>query len=348
MAIISIPSSIGGVSIPGNLLKGPLAKLFGGGSNIETYSYPRDLGSATRGHWIQFVINEIEPTQYDTEKISNLFNNGVSDAQNDFAGAPATTTQNPLAGIKTTTAAVKNVISGTIDAGKEAYAQVTEKTNLSLKPKKTRLAATIGLYMPDGLSFTNNASYGNVSLLDAAQSALQGVSSLFAPKERGQKGFISGIASAINGGIGAATSSGGKLLLSTQGLAINPGQQLLFDGIDFRTYSMSFTFTPYSKEEADTVKSIIKLFKTHAAPRISQSGMFFIPPSTFNLGFYKDGGINSNIAAVGESVIESIEVNYAPNGWSAHTDGAPVQTTLTLNFKEIELVDRAKIEFAGY
>jgi hypothetical protein len=347
MAIISIPSSIGGVSIPGNLLKGPLAKLFGGGSNIETYSYPRDLGSATRGHWIQFVINEIEPTQYDTGKISNLFNNGVSAAQNDVAGAPATTAQNPLAGIKTTTAAVKNVVSGAVDAGKEAYAQATEKTNLSLKPKKTRLAATIGLYMPDGMSFTNNASYGNVSLLDAAQSALQGVQSLFGGNSS-KRGIISGIASAIDGGINAATSNAGKLLLSTQGLAINPGQQLLFDGIDFRTYSLSFTFTPYSKEEADTVKSIIKLFKTHAAPRISQSGMFFIPPSTFNLGFYKDGGINSNIAAVGESVIESIEVNYAPNGWSAHTDGAPVQTTLTLNFKEIELVDRAKIEFAGY
>jgi len=339
MAIISIPSSIGGVSIPGNLLKGPLAKLFGGGSNIETYSYPRDLGSATRGHWIQFVINEIEPTQYDTGKVTDLLKNGVSAAQNDVAGSPATTVQNPLAGIKTTTAAVKNVVSGAVDAGKEVYAQATEKTNLSLKPRKTRLAATIGLYMPDGMSFTNNASYGNVSLLDAAKSATDALKSI---------PFIGKVAGALSGGMDLAQSDAAKLALSTQGLAINPGQQLLFDGIDFRTYSLSFTFTPYSKEEADTVKNIIKLFKTHAAPRISQSGMFFIPPSTFNLGFYKDGGINSNISAVGESVIESIEVNYAPNGWSAHTDGAPVQTTLTLNFKEIELVDRAKIEFAGY
>jgi hypothetical protein len=339
MAIISIPSSIGGVSIPGNLLKGPLAKLFGGGSNIETYSYPRDLGSATRGHWIQFVINEIEPTQYDTGKVTDLLKNGFNSAKNDIAGAPETTLQNPLAGIKTTTAAVKNVFSGAVDAGKEAYAQVTEKTNLSLKPKKNRLAATIGLYMPDGMSFTNNASYGNVSLLDAAKNATDALRSI---------PIIGKVAGALSGGMDLAQGEAAKLALSTQGLAINPGQQLLFDGIDFRTYSMSFTFTPYSKEEADTVKNIIKLFKTHAAPRISQSGMFFIPPSTFNLGFYKDGGINSNIAAVGESVIESIEVNYAPNGWSAHTDGAPVQTTLTLNFKEIELVDRAKIEFAGY
>ena len=76
--------------------------------------------------------------------------------------------------------------------------------------------------------------------------------------------------------------------------------------------------------------------------------MFFIPPSTFNLEFYYNNGVNTNIGKVAESVIEGIEVNYAPNGWSTHTDGAPVQTTMTISFKEIELIDRAKIESGGY
>ena len=35
------------------------------------------------------------------------------------------------------------------------------------------------------------------------------------------------------------------------------------------------------------------------------------------------------------SVIENIDVNYAPNGWAAHEDGAPVQTTITIQFKEM-------------
>jgi hypothetical protein len=43
MAIISIPTSIGGVSIPGAALKGPLGKLFGNNNQIEVLSYPRDL-----------------------------------------------------------------------------------------------------------------------------------------------------------------------------------------------------------------------------------------------------------------------------------------------------------------
>ena len=109
---------------------------------------------------------------------------------------------------------------------------------------------------------------------------------------------------------------------------------------------MAFTFTPYSKQEAETVTKIIQLFKYHAAPQITTggAGMFFIPPSTFDVDFLFNGKRNENVNKVAESVIESVDVNYAPNGWAAHDDGAPVQTTLTINFKEIELIDKTKIK----
>jgi len=326
MAIISIPSSIGGVSVPGNLLKGPLSKLFGLNSRIASYSYPRDLGSATRGHWIQFAINEIQPTQYDTSKITGLVKNGASTVKNgDFSLDTAKK-------LGTTAIGVGQEVSNTVV---KAY----EDSNYKLSPRKERIAATVALYMPDGMNFTNQASYSGTTLLKATQDILN------AAKSIPLAGAVTG---AVSSGIDVIQSDAAKLALSTQGLAINPGQQMLFDGIDFRNYSLSFTFTPYSKEEAQTVREIVKLFKTHAAPRISDSGMFFIPPSTFNLEFYYNGGVNTNIGKVAESVIEGIEVNYAPNGWSTHTDGAPVQTTMTLNFKEIELIDRAKIEIGGY
>ena len=68
MPIISIPSSIGGVSVPGSVINGPLGKLFGNKNTIENLYYPRDLGSATRGHWVQFSINEIKPIGYEENK----------------------------------------------------------------------------------------------------------------------------------------------------------------------------------------------------------------------------------------------------------------------------------------
>jgi hypothetical protein len=327
MAIISIPSSIGGVSVPGNLLnKGPLAKLFNTGG-ITNLQYPRDLGSATRGHWIQFLINETKPTQYETSKITSLFKEGTSVALNgDLSVATA-----------------EKIGGKAIEIGKE-FANVAvkayEDTNYKLSARQKATKASIALYMPDGVAFTNQASYGETTLLKIAQDVVNAAKSI--PLGVGK------VASVAGAGIDIIQSDAAKLALSTQGLAINPGQQMLFDGIDFRSYSLSFTFTPYSREEAQTVKDIIKLFKANAAPRISESGMFFIPPSSFNLEFYYNGGVNTNIGKVGESVIESIEVNYAPNGWSAHTDGAPVQTTMTISFKEIELIDRAKIENDGY
>ena len=60
-----------------------------------------------------------------------------------------------------------------------------------------------------------------------------------------------------------------------------------------------------------------------------------------------NGAENENIPKLKRSVVTNVEVNYAPNGWTTHDDGAPVQTTLTINFKEIVLVDSDKVK-QGY
>jgi hypothetical protein len=43
-------------------------------------------------------------------------------------------------------------------------------------------------------------------------------------------------------------------------------------------------------------------------------------------------------------VLQDIQVNYAPNGWSSFENGAPVQTTLSLSFKETQIIDKAKLQ----
>ena len=309
MAIISIPTSIGGVSIPGNIINGPLGALFGNKFGSNSYQYPRDLGSSTKGHIVQFSVNEIDPITY--EEAKTFINKSTS-----------------IEGVKEQFNSIKNFFSG--DAQK----------TLNFKPKKKRKVATISLYIPDTLNFQYTSGYGNLSLVEVANEVAGVVSNV---PIVGTLGKIASL------GLTVAQSNAAKLALSTQGLAINPQQQLLFEGIDFRTYQMAFTFTPYSRQEAETVKEIIKLFRYHAAPQITTAaaGMFFVPPSTFDLDFLFNGQRNNNVTRVAESVIESIDVNYAPNGWSAHDDGAPVQTTLTMNFKEIELIDKDKIK-AGY
>ena len=317
MAIISIPSSIGGVSIPGALVKGPLGALFGNKYNKNTLQYPSDLSSATKGHVVQFFINKIDPISYQENNNANVM------GQN--ADTPAGALINKA----------YNTVLNLVDTAKSV--------NLELKPRTKRLDSTISLYIPDTVNFTYNSSYGNLSLTDVAKEL--GDAANFGKKDNPILSRLNKYGKALSAGISASQSSAAKLLLRSQGLAVNPNQQLMFDGIDFRTYQMAFTFTPYTKEEAETVKKIINTFKYHAAPEITTAGagMFFIPPSTFDVSFMFNGKMNKNVNKVAESVLESVDVNYAPNGWAAHDDGAPVQTTLTLSFKEMELIDKTKI-----
>jgi hypothetical protein len=109
--------------------------------------------------------------------------------------------------------------------------------------------------------------------------------------------------------------------------------------------------------------------------------MYFTPPSVFTMKFLmaKSGGIsgltnmlqkagnsiipniplgnaitgkggaatgieNDRLYKVGQCVLEDVSVDYAPNGWAAYSGGAPVQTRLNLSFKEIEILDRTRME----
>lgn len=320
MAIISIPQSIGGVTIPGSVTNGPLGMLFGGkkGGSLQ---YPRDLGSATRGHAVQFEIMEIRPAGYQEGK-----NTSMSDLATGAAGKA----------------------SETIDAAKKAYTDTpgfvggvgaAASTILSLEQPKSKVVQTIRLYMPETMAFSYASSYEDVELKGAIQDAVQGIA-----------GAVSaGAGNVVQGISGAIDSNIAKLALKTKGLAINPMKQMIFQGISFREFQMAFTFTPYSKQEAQSVKKIIEAFRTHAAPTINSgaAGMFFIPPSVFNIKFMYKGKENPNITKVTEAVITNIDVNYAPNGFSTYSDGAPVQTQMTISFRENALIDRNKIK-QGY
>jgi hypothetical protein len=320
MAIISIPTSIGGVSIPGAVVNGPLGALYQNKFGRTDLQYPRDLQSATRGHYVKFEINEyVKPATFDTTKITKFVGDTFTESASTAVFGSAATSA--LAAIKTSPNSIENFIND--PNGVQKLVGFTQP--------ETRSAGSISLYIPETVNFTYNAQYEKLSLSQAAQ----------------QTPLLNKIAKPV---LSTLERNGAlKLILRGQGLAFNPQQQLLFDGIDFRIYQMAFVFTPYSKQEAETVEKIIKQFKFHSAPRISGfgAGMFFIPPSTFTPKFFFNGQENKKISRIAESVIESVDVNYAPNGFSTMSDGAATQIQLTINFKEIQLMTREKIE-QGY
>lgn len=64
-------------------------------------------------------------------------------------------------------------------------------------------------------------------------------------------------------------------------------------------------------------------------------------PDSLGLNAKQD---NARLFKVGDCVLESVGVDYAPTGsWAAYQNGAPVQTRLTLNFKELFQIDRTRL-----
>jgi hypothetical protein len=316
MAIISIPTSIGGVTIPGSLVNGPLGALFSNPFTTNTLQYPRDLQSSTRGHVVHFTIREVTPITF-----SELETAGINVIQN--LGSSISSLFN----------SILNVATGNANS-----------TGLNFQPRREKIVGNVFLYMPDTVNFQYNANYTDTSVLEMGGKLIGGLAS-----GKSSIGGKLGSALSIIDKVSNAAGAVGQAGLQKAGYAVNPQMQLLFEGIGFREYQMSFTFTPYSQQETEQVKKIIQMFRENAAPRIvtEAAGMFFVPPASFTLDFLFNGLPNPYISKVAESVITNVDVNYAPNGFTTHDDGAPNQITMTLQFKEIELIDKAKIQ-QGY
>ena len=71
--------------------------------------------------------------------------------------------------------------------------------------------------------------------------------------------------------------------------------------------------------------------------------MFLIPPAVFNLSFFINGTESTILPKYGDCVLESIDINNAPNGLAVYDNGSMVQTQLNLSFKEMDILTRDKI-----
>lgn len=321
MAIISIPSSIGGVTVPGLATNGPLGILFNNPFAQTNLQYPRDLQSSSRGHYVTFEIRDINPIGYQTDSTYTL-------------GTSALKASGITDTIEFATNAINSLQSAVTGQTKTASAS-------TLTPQSYTPRGTISLYIPETMNFTYQSTYDTVSATavgaGVASSVLKGITQMI-PESKSVIGkAITSTASGLP--IGDIAKLG---LQKGAGLALNPKLQLLYEGLGFREYQMAFTFTPYSQQEAQAVTRIINTFKQYAAPRLvkGSGGMFFIPPAVFQPTFFFNGKVNNNVNQVTESVIKNIDVNYGPNGWSTFNDGTPVQTTLTIQLQETQILDR--------
>ena len=286
-------------------------------------SFPENLiGDKGDGHFIQFFVNE-----QDNAKV-NFQGGGSGNRTSMPAGAGAT--------------------------------QVSVKR----APVK-RLLESIALYMPAQVSLNQKSNYGEVeigSAVAAALNAQKGAAS--------EEGFFSSVGGALSGigesmmesavanarkafDVGAAGAKAAFELRS--GMVLNNRLETVFEGIEKREFSFQFRFLPRSENEAKTVDRIVNIFRFYMAPSFAgddpSSSRTFIVPATFNVQYHYSGGQNMFLNKIGECVLTNMDVTFGgerPQFFRPTTgvngEGAPpVETNITLNFKELELMTREKI-----
>ena len=238
-------------------------------------------------------------------------------------------------------------------------------TNKSAITRTTTLTTdAIALYMPDTMMYNYSQSYSDLqignelggkalaagsSIVDEFKSGKGAAGSLAKAIKAGTKSAGMEAISAATGVAGDLTGSQGTAQLAFQkitGSVRNPMLELIYQSPSFRTFQFDFSFYPRDEGEALEVQKIIERLRFHQAPELLQGAEgFLVPPSEFDIKFYYGGSQNPNIPPIATCVLTTIDVNYAPNGFSAYEvpgetapalgrTGMPVAINLTLQFKE--------------
>lgn len=158
---------------------------------------------------------------------------------------------------------------------------------------------------------------------------------------------LSQIPTMIASAIGSNFSFEGAASVTT-GTTQNPFREQMFKSVDNRTFNFEYKFLPRSPEEAKAVQNIIQEFKYHMHPEISAGGYFYIYPSEFDITYMYKGSQNMNIHKISTCVLENMVVDYGgAGGFHTFGDGMPTEINMRLQFKELEVLTKERIE-AGY
>ena len=205
---------------------------------------------------------------------------------------------------------------------------------------------SIVLYMPANLEVSHKANYGEPEI------GLIAASALGALKGFGGAGFNigsileKGKAEINNAGLGMLEGigvSGVKAAVQIQqGKITNNRTEMAFESIDRRSYSFTFKMLPKSSSEAAAIEEIVNTFRFHSMPEFAGAdgtGRTMIVPSTFNITYRP----NIHLHHIGECALESVNVKYGGERPQFFVDHQPVETEMTLQFKELDLVTKEKI-----
>ena len=150
--------------------------------------------------------------------------------------------------------------------------------------------------------------------------------------------FIADASNLLNANVDAQS-----ILSRTTGQILNPNMELLFKGVQLRTFGFTFKLTPRSRAESQEIKAIINTFKRRMSAKrstgSSRSGVFISSPDVFQLEFRSGNRKHPFLFSMKKCALVDMNVSYSDQGaYITYEDATPVAMTLNLRFRELSPV----------
>ena len=162
---------------------------------------------------------------------------------------------------------------------------------------------------------------------------------------------LAGISGQAINALGGNVSPGSVIARST-GQILNSNLELLFKGVNLRSFPFSVTFSPRNFEEAIRVKTIIRYLKQTMAPKTGVegggTGIFLKSPDVFSLRYLHKGADHPFLNSFKLCALTGLSVNYTNAGtYASYDGGTPVNIRMNMTFKELNPIYSEDYEGMG-
>ena len=241
-----------------------------------------------------------------------------------------------------------------------------EFSNATTRHKdKTKTKYFIELPMPQEINDSNSVTWGDdrvnaielaglavaqqmmkdgvVDSIDNAQKAIRALNAginIPGLNDDTQNAIRAAISGAAVGQLGGNISPQSVVTRAT-GQILNNNLELLFKGVNLRSFPYSITFSPRNPKESRVVKSIIRSLKMSMAAKAGEfnggaQGIFLKSPDVFQLRYLRDGRDHPFLNKFKLCALTGLNLNYTNAGtYSSYEDGTPVNIRMDVTFKEI-------------
>ena len=361
------PSKVQGIGMTPT----PTSSLDSDPLSFGTYQFPKDVFENQQlGHYMVFYVNVQDRSKYyygGTDGYNGP-DAGFANTEDSSKGYNGLRSQSDRLKVRNNKITGKNLSTDKQDLSKSGRNSAALQGLSSIRKTTTRIKDSIALYLPPNVTDSTTAKYEDTPtgiLGVAATDIIRGVKA-FNEDDFELIGSLGGkalretfqeILKNLGGGaVEALTGNEGAIPLANKvfGRADNPFVEVFFNSMDVRTFTYNFNFAPRNEDETMEIQQIIQLFRFHMAPDLQEvNSRYLTLPSEFDIHYmYKaqDGNSYENdyYGRIGTCVLENVAVNYTPGDKvRSFADGAPTQITMSLQFRETEVLTKEKIN-AGY